>query len=339
VLLWEVLAGRHPFWGMPLQEVAREIAAGAPPLARERPELPRRLLAAIDRALAPDPELRPRASELASELRRALKSPEQRAERTAPRALAHRSEAPALRLGSRILPSVLGAATAGVGATLLPFWPPVLVAVIVLAAGAAAAFKPRLGLAIALASPIFPLGNEARSAAILYGAFAACWLVASWRDAGKGLLFVSGPLLAPLGALALVPLAVQPARGTLRRAAQGTLAVLSATLIAGLSGNDLPFGGAASASPAIAPTDSVRDGMFAIQDLLAGTPVLVAAALLAGLAAAALPFARARSRWGVAAVGVVVVVCSLAAGAGPGSVPLLIAVWGVASALAAGTGR
>ena len=43
VLLWEALAGRHPFWGMPLQEVARAIERGAPPLEDERPDLPRRL--------------------------------------------------------------------------------------------------------------------------------------------------------------------------------------------------------------------------------------------------------------------------------------------------------
>jgi len=36
VLLWESLAERHPFWGLPLQEVARAIQAGAPPLATER---------------------------------------------------------------------------------------------------------------------------------------------------------------------------------------------------------------------------------------------------------------------------------------------------------------
>jgi serine/threonine protein kinase len=48
VLLWEILSDRHPFWGVPIQEVARSIQAGAPPLATQRRNLPRRLLAAVD---------------------------------------------------------------------------------------------------------------------------------------------------------------------------------------------------------------------------------------------------------------------------------------------------
>ena len=44
VLLWETLTDRHPFWGMPIQEVAQAIQAGAPPLASERRGLPRRLV-------------------------------------------------------------------------------------------------------------------------------------------------------------------------------------------------------------------------------------------------------------------------------------------------------
>ncbi len=65
VLLWETLTDRHPFWGMPIQEVARAIQAGAPPLATERRGLPRRLVTAVDAALVdrsePSPErVRPR---------------------------------------------------------------------------------------------------------------------------------------------------------------------------------------------------------------------------------------------------------------------------------------
>src|SRR5438132_6573205 len=51
VLLWEALAGRHPFWQSSLLETARAIEGGAPPLARVRSDLPRRVLTAVDRAL------------------------------------------------------------------------------------------------------------------------------------------------------------------------------------------------------------------------------------------------------------------------------------------------
>ena len=72
VMLWESLAGTHPFWGVPLPEVASTIAAGAPPLSARRSDLPRRLLAAVDSALEVDPSRRPTASQLATELREAF---------------------------------------------------------------------------------------------------------------------------------------------------------------------------------------------------------------------------------------------------------------------------
>src|SRR2546425_6583562 len=43
LMLWEALAGRHPFWRSSLLETARAIEAGASPLASVRPDLPRSL--------------------------------------------------------------------------------------------------------------------------------------------------------------------------------------------------------------------------------------------------------------------------------------------------------
>ena len=336
VLLWESLADRHPFWGMPLQEVARAIQAGAPPLVTERPDLPRRLLVSVDKALAPNPDARPRASELAADLRRAVKAPQPRPERTKPARVAEpeQAAAPVEHLASTVLSSGLAAVTAGFGATLLPFWPSSLVAAIVLMAAVAGALKPRLGLAIALAAPVFPLGNLAQSAAVLYGIFAVSWLVLAWNDARRGLLFAVGPLLAPVGALALVPLAVQPARGAARKAAQAALAVLAAALVAGTAGHELPFAGA-TRPLGIAPVDSLGQVAFAVRGALLATPVLLAAALALAAAAAALPYVRARSRYGLGALGLAVTVGSVVADPGWASIPLVVAVWGVAAVLAA----
>ena len=181
VLLWEALAGRHPFWGVPLQEVARAIEAGAPPLGAERRDLPRRLLAAVDGALARAPERRPRASALASELRTCdSEDPPRPAQDAVPgeRPLpqqAHGSSPTPFRSGRA------GRAGRCLGATLLPFWPPALVAAITLVAALAAWLNPRAGLAVALAAPIFPLGNVAEGAAVLYGLLALGWLAVSWR--------------------------------------------------------------------------------------------------------------------------------------------------------------
>ncbi|HYI75797.1 MAG TPA: serine/threonine-protein kinase, partial [Gaiellaceae bacterium] len=233
VLLWETLTDKHPFWGMPIQEVARAIQAGAPPLASERRGLPRRLVTAVDTALSIDPARRPSASDLAAELRNAAKAPERRAPRK-PRApvIEEPVVAPARRHARRVVPVALGVLTAALGATFLPFWPPELVAVLVLATGAACWLDPRLGLALALAVPILPLGNVAAALAGVYAIFAVGWFAVHWRDARHGLWFMAGPLLGALGLLALVPLALVPVRNTARRAAHGVLSVLATVLLA-----------------------------------------------------------------------------------------------------------
>jgi hypothetical protein len=337
VLLWESLAGRHPFWGMPLQEVARAFESGAPPLATERRDLPRRLLAAVSGALALDPEARPRASALAAELRAAMRQAPVREKRSHRSAAARSVPLPRpLRLATRITPVALAAVTAALGATLLPFWPSALIAAIVLGAAAAAWLDPRLGLAIALAAPVFPLGNLSRGAAVAYGVLALAWLAVAWRDARAGLLFVAGPLLAPLGLLAVVPLAVQPARGGLRRGALAAFAVLSAALIAGLGGSAMPLSGDPAEPLGLTPLDPPLAVASAVASALAAQPVLLAGALVAAAAAAVLPFAHRRSRYGVLAVGTVLLACVVATGTGLVAVPLVALVWGVAGALAAG---
>ena len=246
VLLWEMLADRHPFWGMPLQEVARAIQTGAPPLETERSGLPRRLVAAVNSALSPDPGARPRASDLATALRNSLRQGSARAERVDREVEPEVVAAPARLHARRVVPVGLAVVGAVLGATMLPFWPPGLVAAIAVAAGLATWFRPPLGLAIVLAAPVFPLGNVAEGAAILYGVLALAWLVLAWRDARWGLLFVTGPLLAGVGLLALVPLAMQPARGWLRRGIYGATAVLAAALAAGLANEELPAAQAAA---------------------------------------------------------------------------------------------
>src|SRR5512144_1254468 len=104
VMLWEALAGSHPFWGVPLPHVASTISSGAPPLSARRSDLPRRLLAAVDSALSVDPSKRPTAARLAAELREAFVVPRR------PRAQARRPKArkpprpaqPALSLERRL---------------------------------------------------------------------------------------------------------------------------------------------------------------------------------------------------------------------------------------------
>jgi serine/threonine-protein kinase len=339
VVLWEALVGRHPFWGMPLQQVALAIERGAPPLATERPDLPRRLLAAVDRALSPDPAARPHASELAAELRRAFRKPESRSRKRRERPERDLRQLPVATFAEHAVPAALAGVASILGVSLLPFWPPALAVAIVAAATAAAAFRPRLGLALALAAPVFPLGNVAEGLAVLYGALALAWLLLFWTEARLGLLYVVGPLLAPFGALALVPLAVQPLAPTVRRGAQAAVAVLSAGVVVTLGGDRLPLGDESLVPPDLAPASSVTEVAAALWASLLSQPLLGAAALAAGAVAVVLPWVRRYSRFGVAALGVGVIACSVAAGTGFASVPLLIAFWGLAAALATRTGR
>jgi hypothetical protein len=335
VLLWETLTDRHPFWGMPIQEVAQAIQAGAPPLASERRGLPRRLVTAVDAALAIDPGRRPSASDLAAELRNASRKPQGRTPREKRKVEAEESVAPARRHARRVLPVVFGVVTAALGATFLPFWPPELVALLVIATGLACWLDPRLGLALALAVPILPLGNIAVAAATLYGVFAAAWLVVNWRDARHGLWFVAGPLLAAVGLLPLVPLALIPVRNTARRAAHGVLAVLSTVLLAGVAGDQLPIAGGTTASLELGPLDSVGSAATTVWSWLAHEPVVLAAAVLVGAAATLLPWARRRSPIGVWAVGFAVIAASVLAGASVASTIVAMLVWagfGVATA-------
>jgi hypothetical protein len=319
VLLWEILSDRHPFWGVPIQEVAQSIQAGAPPLAAERRGLPRRLTSAGDTALAREPSRRPSASDFATELRNSLRKPAstKRAERTR---MPEKPLSPAHRHARRAVPVALTVATAVLGATLLPFWPPMLVAAIALTAGLACWVDPRAGLAVALAAPLFPLGNLAASAAVVYGALALCWLACTWRDPRHGLLFVSGPLLAPIGLLPLVPLVLQRADGIVRRTVQGVLAVLSAAVVAGISASQ-------AAALGIGPLSTVEETAHAGTSAVLGNGVLTTSVIAVAAACAILPWARRRSPYGVGALGFALTAGSVLAGAAVASTVLVLLAW------------
>ena len=311
VMLWEALAGTHPFWGVPMPEVASAIAAGAPPLSARRGDLPRRLLAAVDSALDIDAGRRPTASQLAAELREAFvvaRPKPRRKERPASRrqerpAQRPRAAAPPVPLARRLPPALLAAAATAVGGALLPFWPPPVIVLLSLVAGLATLRAPRLGLAIALAAPVFPLGNVAQAAAVVYGTLALGWLAVAWRDARAGLLFALGPVLAPFGLLPLLPLAVQPARAAWRRGLHAGVGVLSAAAVAGLAGRPLPLTRATVGDLGLAQSERPTDVVQALERVLTGNSAVATTALALALVAVVLPRAVARGPWGIAGLG------------------------------------
>jgi len=306
VVLWESLVGEHPFWGVPLPQVAAAIEAGAKPLGTARSDLSPALVDAVSSALTIEPSRRPSAELLATDLRTALTSPRRdrtKAARPRQAAAAPRPVPVSLPLEQRLVPATLAAVTVAFAATLLPFWPPGLVLLLALAASAAMLRAPRLGLAIALFVPVFPLGNIAQAAAVTYAALAVAWLAVSWRDARAGLLFVAGPLLATIGAIALLPLAVQPARGRTRRFLQAFAGVLAAAAVAGLRGQPLPLVGSIVPNLGVDGSNRVPDVVQALAVILEANTGLVALALVLALASAVLPDARRRGLKGVAALG------------------------------------
>jgi Protein kinase domain len=322
VLLWEALASGHPFWGVPIGQMTAAIEAGAPPLRDQRPDLPDRLLAAIEGALHLDPARRPTATKLAAELRDCLR---ERRRRRPPggASLALPRE---LQLGHLAAAGVTALAAVG-GAALLPFYPPGLVVALGVLAGGLSLAAPRAGLAVALFAPVFPLGNLALGAALAYAAVAIGLLAAGWRDPRAGLAFVAGPLLAPLGLLALVPLAVQPARGAWRRALHAALAVLAAALVAGLRGSPLPLGADEVGDLGLAASESPGAVAQAIAQTLADRPSLLLGAAALAVAAAVLPHVRARGPWAIAGLGAALLaVLALGAPTAP-ALPLIAGVW------------
>jgi Protein kinase domain len=331
VMLWEALAGRHPFWQSSLLETARAIERGAEPLASMRPDLPRQLLAAVDRALSLDPDRRPSAAALAEVLRtvgwKRRRSTRGR-ELVVPRSLV------------RALPGLLAATVAGWTAWTLPFYPRGWPVGLALLAAAATYLSPRAGLALTLAVPVLPLGNIALGLALLYAAAAVALLALSWREPDQGFLFALGPLLAPLAALGLLPLAAQATRSWARRVGQVAAAVLFAGVVAGIRGAPLPFDGAAPPHDlGLAASDDPLDVASVLWSALTSRPALAVEALALAAAAALIPAARGRGLWGIAGLGVAMLAAALLPVPSVAAIPLVVAVWATCGVLAGADSR
>jgi hypothetical protein len=177
-----------------------------------------------------------------------------------------------------------------------------MIAVLAVAAGLLTLRAPRAGLALTLFAPLFPLGNIATGAAVAYAVLAVAWLAVAWGDPRTGLNFVVGPLLAPLGLLALVPLAVQPVRRGWRRALQAIAAVLTAALVAGLTHEPLPLTHVTAGDLGVAGTERPLAVVGAVIALLHDESALLTSALALALTAVLLPYARSRGLWAIGAL-------------------------------------
>ena len=325
VMLWEALAGRHPFWAPSLLATSKKIEAGAPPLAQARPDLPKPLVAAIARALDLDPMQRPSAAELAKTLRHTRRT------RTSTKAPAPRmAAAPPV---ARVLPALLTALFAGWSASALSFYPTGWPVALALLAGVLAFFSPRGGLAFALVVPILPLGNTGLGLALLYTLAAALWFVLHLREPRVAFAFVLGPLLAPLSLLGFLPLALQPLRSAWRRALHAAVAVVTAALVAGLTGQALPFAAGRVGSLGLDEERSPVQAFTTIRHVVATHPALLLESLALGAAAAVLPLARRRGIWGITIYGAGVIGATVLAATDANPVPAVLTTWATCVAL------
>jgi hypothetical protein len=331
VMLWEALAGWHPFWAPSLTATAKKIKAGAPPLDAARRDLPRPLLATVDRALERDPAARPPAEELAERLRRAT---ETRRRPPNPRPAV---PGPAIvrRAVPRALPAAFAALFAGWFTATFPFFPDGWAVGLAAAAAGLTLLHERGGLALALAAPLFPLGNLSRGLGLLYAAIALGWLVVHWRRPRWALLAVWGPLLGPLSLLGLLPILVQPARDVVRRALQAMAAVLLAVLVTDVEGWRLPFAGTDAPPPLdFTGVEHMLTAMHILGVGLAERSQALGTALLLGAAAALLPLARRHGRWGLVTFALGFLAAALLPVPTLAAIPLVACVWATCAGLA-----
>lgn len=320
VLLWEALVGYHPFWSSSPVETARRIDAGAPPLDSMRPDLPRALIDAVDHSLHLDPDRRPKAMDLAQRLRDAL---------TAKRRAPGRSPLPSLQAPplQRVVAGATAALFTGATAALVPFYPGGWAWGLAALAALLAAFRARLGLVFALAVAVLPLGNISLALAIAYCLGALAWIVATWRRPDEGLLGIVGPVLAPLGATALVPLALLPVRSARWRAIHAGLAVLIAGTVAGLNGATLPLSGRQAPELGLGGSEDVGAVFSALAGGFAARPELPLAALALGIMSALLPIASQRGLWPLAALGAAALAVLLLPVGAVHALPVVAGIW------------
>jgi hypothetical protein len=328
VVLWEALAGWHPFSSSSPIETARRIRDGAQPLATLRPDLPADLCTTVDRMLDLDPRRRPNAKQLPRALRDAFAETQRR-----PRPAASLSS-----LRERAVHAGLTAVFAAVAAFVLPFfpngWPLVLGAL----AGVLALRSPRFGLALALAVPILPLGNIALGLAAAYAVVATGWFALFWARPTDGFLFLAGPALTPFGAIAILPLLVQRVGDRVRQVATVVMATLAAATFASLAGGLLPFGDK-FATLDLAETTRPDLAAAAVLDVLTAQPGLFLVAAILAAASLTVPLARANGLWGFAFWGsgfaAAMLLVPLAAGTVVSAPAVLPGIWAAVAWLAA----
>jgi eukaryotic-like serine/threonine-protein kinase len=339
--LYAALAGRNPYKARSLSELLENLGHRAPPLRRVRPELPRELSDALERAMLPNPDRRPTAAAFRDMLLAAIAEP---SVTSAPgwspvAAPAHRTTAAlpdALRRRATPAASALLAGWAALFTlTAFPVYPPSWTLPIAVLLAALAWRRPRAAAATGAALAIPAFWNFAEAAGLLWIVLAGAWAWVSLRaDSPRRCLtpLIAGPLaLVGLGPAFVLVAATAPTRS--RRALEAAAgAVVAATV-----------GGWASLRPV--PSLSGANSPLIYLHVIERNPQIAATAGAMALFAVLLAVAwRAERRlqavalwglgFGLAAVGVPELLVHGAGGAGAGVAAALTAIipaaWAVA---------
>ncbi|HEX7254336.1 MAG TPA: serine/threonine-protein kinase [Gaiellaceae bacterium] len=319
VVLWEALAGYHPFWASSPIETARRIEVGPPPLESVRPDLPRQLTEAVARAAAVDPGGRPTAVQLADRLRTALQQRDRKRIR-ATRAVS----SPPLR---RVVAGAAAVAYVSWTAATLPFYPAGWSWGLAAVAGTLTVLRPRLGLVAALGLAVLPLGNVSLGLAVVYAALAVAWVVATWNRTEEGLYPLAGAILAPVGLVMLLPAALLPVGRAVWRAVFGAAGVLLAAIAAGLGGATLPLSDREPAALGVHGSEAAGSVASALLGSLGATPEVLLAAAAVAVLAALLPPAAERGVWPVAGLGAAAIAALLLPIEAVNALPVVAGIW------------
>jgi eukaryotic-like serine/threonine-protein kinase len=338
--LYATLTGRNPYRARSLGELLDNQSRRAAPLHRLRPDLPRDLSRALERAMHTDPGRRPDAAALRDQLLAAIAEPVvAAAPGFAPAAapVRERLALPFEGLRDRAAPAA-SALLAGIAVaftlTAFPMYPPAWTIPLAVLLGALAWRRPLAALTAGAAVAVPAFWNFAEAAGLLWIGLAAAWIWTSRHNPGRRCLtpLAAVPLaLTGMGTAIVLVAATAPTRT--RRAAEAGAGAIVAAVCGGWA--------TAHGSAALAGANSPS----AYLHLIGRDPALAATGIAIVAFAVLLPFAwwaerraQATALWGLgfglAAVGVPHLLASGDMGVGAGIAGVLTgiipAVWAVA---------
>jgi len=226
LVLYEGLSGVNPVRGGSPSATARRIGRELPPLVHHRPDLPLGLIAAVDRAVRPDPDARGTLDDLFEALAEALPEvSDEEGGALAPDPLERRFPALPPAVGRLVAPVIAGALVALAFAGLTPD-PPVAPVPAALAAALLVALLPRagwvgVGVATALGLALGPVPRPGAGLVVL--ALVALPPLLLPADGRSWSLPAAAPALGLIGLAGIYPVLAARAPWLGARAALGAL--------------------------------------------------------------------------------------------------------------------